>query len=71
MAREPIDPLWQQVHRALLNKLALERQMYLELHEDFIYLQYMHQCAMSVIYRQARKDRFEIAQREAREIIEK
>lgn len=64
--REPVDPLWQQVHRALLNRIAYRDRDYMQLHDDYCDLEFRYNALLGVIRRQARRDRFERAQAEAK-----
>jgi len=66
MAVREIDPHWQSVHRALLNKIAYRENELRLLHEDYLVLEQRCNALMAVIRSQARKDRFDIAQAQAR-----
>ena len=57
---------WRRYERSLLQKLANRERELLELHEDYIALEQRCAGLMAVIRRQARRDRFERAQMEAK-----
>ena len=46
-AREPIDPHWQRVHRALMLKIAYREKELAELHEDYIVLEQRLNAALA------------------------
>lgn len=64
-AREPIDAHWQQVHRALLNKIAYREKELLELHEDYIALEIRCNVLYAYCRRQWDLQDIEIANRRA------
>ena len=66
MAVREIDPHWQAVHRALLNKIKYRERELTELGEDYLVLEQRCNALMAVIRSQAKRDRYEIAQRQAR-----
>lgn len=68
MAVREIDPLWQAVYRALLNKIAYIERDYMELSEDYLSLELRNSCLVAANRRMAARERFEIAQRQAKAV---
>lgn len=66
MAVREIDPHWQSVHRALLNRIEYRERELLALHEDYICLEQRCAGLMAVIRRQARRDRLDRANAESK-----
>jgi len=57
---------WRRYEKSLLGKLANRERELLELHEDYLELEQRNNVLMGVIRRQAARDRFEIANRQAK-----
>lgn len=65
LKQREIDPLWQKVERALMNRIAYRDRELAELSEDYLVLEQRCSALMGVIRRQAARDRAEILERRA------